>query len=298
MTDALYLQELDRARLRMPLWLKRPIACGGKKRITEERIARSGLQTVCVEAKCPNRGECFGRGTATFLILGDRCTRSCAFCGVGKGSPGPVSEDEPYRVCEAALKMGLSHIVVTSVTRDDLADGGASYFARTVAVLKEKIPGATVEVLVPDFKGDLSALETVLESKPDIFNHNIETVSRLYSIIRPQAMYERSLEVLAKAAEFGVQLGVKSGLMVGLGERPDEVYQTLEDLRKTGCAIVTIGQYLRPSTAQVPVEEFIAPKQFKRYEARGLGLGFSRVFAGAFVRSSYRAEEITNRNGF
>jgi lipoic acid synthetase len=285
------------SRPRMPDWLKRPIGCAGKKKTIEGRIAESRLHTVCVEAKCPNRGECFGKGTATFLILGAACTRSCAFCGVGKGLVGGVDAQEPDRVCDAVKTMGLSHVVITSVTRDDLADGGASIFARTVAALKKNIRGITVEVLVPDFKGMRSAVETVLMSGPDVFNHNVETVPRLYAAIRPQAVYSRSLEVLAQAAGFGVRLGIKSGLMVGLGETHEEVYGTLADLRRAGCTMITIGQYLQPSSFQTPVREFVTPRQFKQYESVGLELGFSRVFAGTYVRSSYRAEEIINKNG-
>jgi lipoic acid synthetase len=279
-------------RTRMPPWLRRPIACKGKKQTIENQLTSTGLHTVCVEAQCPNQGECFGRGTATFLILGNTCTRKCVFCGVTQGVPEPVAADEPQRVCDAVATMGLKHVVITSVTRDDLDDGGAIHFARTISLLKDKNPEITVEVLTPDFKGNVNALETVLNAKPDVFNHNIETVSRLYGAIRPQAIYARSLQVLAKAAEYGIQLGIKSGLMVGLGETYAEVAQTLADLRGAGCTLVTIGQYLQPSDRQVPVERFITPEEFKEYENIGLKLGFSRVFAGSFVRSSYRAEEI------
>jgi lipoate synthase len=282
----------------MPSWLKRPIACGGEKNSVEAQCARHGLHTVCVEAKCPNRGECFGRGTATFLILGNVCSRECTFCSVSHGTPGPVDCEEPEGVCEAVKNMKLRHVVVTSVTRDDLPDGGAMHFARTVTLLKRNIPGIFVEILVPDFNGNSLALETVLESGPDVFNHNIETVPRLYPVIRPQAQYMRSLHLLAKAAHSGVQLETKSGLMVGLGETREEVIGTLRDLRQAGCSLVTIGQYLRPSDSQVPVYAFITPEEFKRYENTGYDLGFSRVFAGPFVRSSYRAEEMKNRKLF
>jgi lipoyl synthase len=287
---------IERVRRPMPSWLKRPIACGGEKNNVETQCSRLGLHTVCVEAKCPNRSECFGRGTATFLIMGAVCSRSCSFCGVAHGIPGPLDYDEPERICEAVKNMGLRHIVITSVTRDDLPDGGAMHFARTVTMLKTEIPGISVEILVPDFNGNDRALETVLQSGPDVFNHNIETVQRLYPVVRPQALYNRSLQMLAKAACSGVQLETKSGIMVGLGETCEEVIGTLGDLRRAGCSHVTIGQYLRPSDDQVPVYAFITPEEFKRYESIGHNLGFSKVFAGPFVRSSYRAEEMIHKN--
>jgi lipoic acid synthetase len=282
----------------MPPWLKRPIACGGEKKHVENQCARNGLHTVCVEAKCPNRGECFGRGTATFLILGKVCSRGCAFCGVDQGRPGPVDRNEPEGVCEAVKNMELRYVVITSVTRDDLPDGGSMHFARTVTALKRNIPGITVEILVPDFNGNDQALKTVLESGPDVFNHNIETVPRLYPAFRPQALYTRSIHLLAKAAGSGVQLETKSGIMVGLGETPEEVIETLRDLRRAKCSLLTIGQYLRPSDRQAPVQAFITPEEFKRYERIGYDLGFSKVFAGPFVRSSYRAEEMADKNIF
>lgn len=285
--------EISRGHIPKPSWLKRPIAHGGGKITVENQCARNGLHTVCVEAKCPNRSECFGRGTATFLLLGTVCTRGCAFCGVNHGAPGPVDHEEPEHVCEAVQNMNLRHVVITSVTRDDLPDGGAMHFAHTVTLLKRKIPWVTVEILVPDFNGNDEALETVLASGPAVFNHNIETVPRLYPVVRPQALYARSLDILAKAARSGVQLEIKSGLMVGLGETLEEVVGTLRDLRQAGCSIVTIGQYLQPSITRAPVQAFIAPEEFKRYESIGYGLGFLKVFAGTFVRSSYWAEEMT-----
>jgi lipoic acid synthetase len=281
----------------MPSWLKRPITCGGEKNNVETQCARHDLHTVCIEAKCPNRGECFGRGTATFLILGTVCSRKCAFCGVSHGTPAPLDFEEPERVCEAVKNMGLRHVVITSVTRDDLPDGGAGHFACTVTMLKKNIPGIVVEILVPDFKGKELSLETVLQSKPDILNHNIETVPRLYPVVRPQALFSRSIHLLAKAACSDVQLETKSGLMVGLGETFEEVIQTMRDLRGAKCSLLTIGQYLRPSENQVPVHAFILPEEFKRYESIGYNLGFSKVFAGPFVRSSYRAEEMVRKTG-
>lgn len=249
-----------------------------------------GLNTVCAEAKCPNRGECFSRGTATFLILGSVCTRNCAFCGVDSGDPSPPDPQEPDRLAEAALQMNLKHVVITSVTRDDLEDGGASFFASVVKAVRHKLPGATVEVLIPDLSGSQQALHTVLDSTPDVLNHNIETVPRLYSSVRPQAAYSRSLQLLSRSAADG-RSKVKSGIMVGLGETAQEVEEVMSDLRSVGCSILTIGQYLRPSRNQVPVREFVSPQQFSHYEQTGFSMGFEHVFSGPYVRSSYRAEE-------
>ena len=282
------------ARTRMPAWLRRPVAYAGQKKTIESFLRGSMLHTVCVEAKCPNRGECFSKGTATFLILGDTCSRSCRFCNVNKGTPLPVDGDEPARLCEAAQKMNLRHSVVTSVTRDDLPDGGASQFVKVVRALRQGMPDSSIELLIPDFNGNSNALAAVFDSMPDVLNHNIETVPRLYSAIRPQARYEQSLAVLKAAA--AKPLVAKSGLMVGLGETFDEVAGTLHDLADAGCSIVTIGQYLQPSPQQIPVHEFITPEQFKAYEAAGAALGLE-VFAGTFVRSSYRASELFNSYG-
>lgn len=273
-----------------PAWLKRPIAFSGKQKNIHENIHAFGLHTVCVEAKCPNRSECYSKGTATFLILGDTCTRFCSFCSVNHGIPESLDTAEPLKILNAVKTLNLKHVVITSVTRDDLLDGGASIYIETIARLKQSIPHVTVEVLVPDFKGERTVITSVIEAKPDIFNHNIETVPRLYSKIRPQAEYRRSLEVLSIAAENG--LTAKSGIMVGLGESPDEVMQVMRDLHSTGCKILTIGQYLQPSKRQTEVKEFISPDQFKAYEKYGYKLGFLSVFAGPFVRSSYMAEKI------
>jgi lipoic acid synthetase len=276
---------------RLPSWLKRPLAYAGRRYDeVDAALSAASLHTVCREAKCPNRSECFSNGTATFLVMGPVCTRSCRFCGVSYGMPEQLDKDEPGRVCSAAAAMGLTHAVVTSVTRDDLHDGGASHFAEIVRLFKERLPGVTVEVLVPDFQGSIPALETVLSAGPHVFNHNIETVPRLYPAIRPQALYRRSLEILAKAARSGVELKVKSGLMVGLGETPDEVVETLHDMHESGCSLVTIGQYLRPSKEQAPVAEFVEPERFDVYKAQALDIGFASVQAGPFVRSSYKAE--------
>jgi lipoic acid synthetase len=278
-------------RRRLPSWLKRPLGHGGRRYDEVDAVlSAASLHTVCREAKCPNRSECYSRGTATFLVMGPTCTRSCGFCGVTHGAPHKLDKNEPARVCDAAIALGITHAVITSVTRDDLDDGGASHFAETIRQLRRRIPRLTVEVLVPDFRGNDQALETVLGAGPHVFNHNIETVPRLYPVVRPQASYIRSLEILAKAARSGVQLRVKSGLMVGLGETPHEVLETLRDMRARGCHLVTIGQYLQPSKEQIPVVEFVHPDQFDYYRTQALAMGFSDAQAGPFVRSSYKAE--------
>jgi lipoic acid synthetase len=270
---------------RFPSWLKRDMGFSGRHGEITDLLSTNNLNTVCSEAKCPNRGECFSRGSAAFLILGRICTRDCAFCGVESGQPLAVDPDEGKRLAEAAARMGLKHVVVTSVTRDDLPDGGAAAFADVIKHLRGKLPQATIEVLIPDFQGSVDSLATVLESKPDVLNHNMETVLRLYPSIRPQAIYTRSLELLKRAAADNRSV-VKSGIMVGLGETAGEVEELLRDLRSSGCAVVTIGQYLRPSRHQVPVKEFITPEQFSTYEKTALGMGFKHAFCGPYVRSS------------
>ncbi|MBD3344325.1 MAG: lipoyl synthase [Chitinivibrionales bacterium] len=284
--------ERQSSRERFPEWLKRPVPPGGQKFAVERRLAGRGLHTVCKEAKCPNRCECYGAGKATFLIMGDVCSRSCSFCSVESGIPGSLDPDEPEKLCTAAKELGLRYVVITSVTRDDLPDGGASHFAKTVGELKQRIPGIGVEVLVPDFKGNTASIDTVVSSGIDVFNHNIETIPRLYPSIRPQANYRQSLNVLRYAAQLQKTLQIKSGVMLGLGEKDTEVLKSFEDLRKAGCTILTIGQYLQPSPSQARVVEFIAPQQFEHYNARAREMGFIEVAAGPFVRSSYRAGEI------
>jgi len=276
---------------RFPPWLKRKLAYEGRHGEVSGLLADCGLHTVCAEAKCPNRGECFSKGSAAFLILGPICTRDCAFCGVTSGTPSPVDNNEGDCLAEAAAKMGLKHVVVTSVTRDDLPDGGAGAFADAVSKVRGKIPAATIEVLIPDFRGSIDALKTVLDSAPDVLNHNMETVPRLYPQIRPHAEYERSLEVIKRAADDGRSV-VKSGIMVGLGETADEVAELMRDLKAAGCGVITIGQYLRPSARQVPVSEFVTPERFAEYEKTAINIGFNRAFCGPYVRSSYRADEL------
>jgi lipoic acid synthetase len=257
-------------------------------------MRRLSLVTVCEEARCPNIHECWSRErTATFMLMGDICTRHCGFCAVGKGRPGELDPEEPERVAEGARQLGLSHAVVTSVNRDDLPDGGAAHFAKTIRAIRRAIPGCTVEVLVPDFQGDGGALERVLDEAPEILNHNMETVARLYRRVRPDAKYAQSLALIARAAERrtreNLAMRTKSGLMVGLGESEDEVLELLRDLRASGCDIATIGQYLQPHERRLPIERYYTPGEFERLRREGEAMGFARVEAGPLVRSSYHA---------
>ena len=277
-----------------PAWLKKRLPRAAPLHSMEDLLRGHGLHTVCEDARCPNKGECFERGTATFLILGDVCTRDCRFCAVSGGRPGPLDPDEPEEVAAAALLLGLRHVVVTSVTRDDLPDGGAGHFAATIRALRRRLPvEATVEVLVPDFLGARDALDTVLAERPDVFNHNVETVPRLYPRVRPQADYRRSLDVLGYAARSGGGV-VKSGAMVGLGESGEEVREVMKDLYAVGVRMLTLGQYLRPSAHHLPVVEYVPPEVFAEYRAVGEQIGLV-VEAAPFVRSSYRAEESLRR---
>jgi lipoic acid synthetase len=254
-------------------------------------MRRHALSTVCEEARCPNRGECFARGTATFLLMGDVCTRTCGFCHIEAGRPRPLDPLEPERVAAAAREMGLSFVVLTSVDRDDLPDGGAEHFARSIRALRRLDPAPGIEVLTPDFQGRFASLATVIDAAPDVFNHNVETVPRLYTTARRGADLQRSLGLLAAAKTLAPEITTKSGLMVGLGERADEVLDLLARMREARIDVVTIGQYLRPSRENLPVAEYVHPEVFERYREAGEALGFRHVFAGPFVRSSYRAEE-------
>ncbi|KMQ51259.1 Lipoate synthase [Chitinispirillum alkaliphilum] len=274
---------------RFPQWLKRPVAFSGKQGRVEQMLQRGSLNTVCSEAKCPNRSECYNQGTATFLIMGTVCTRNCSFCAVTHGTPARIEPDEGKRIATAAAEMELQHVVITSVTRDDLQDGGASCFADVVKRIRELLPDVSVEILVPDFRGDEKALRTVLSGRPHVFNHNLETVPRLYSKVRPQAGYALSLELLRKAGKWGEGVVTKSGIMVGLGESESEVETVMHDLFSAGCSILTIGQYLQPSTLQLKVEEFVTPEQFAKYGKIAREIGFAEVFSAPYVRSSYRA---------
>jgi lipoic acid synthetase len=276
---------------RKPDWLKRRLPTGETFNQVRDLISAGKLHTVCQEAKCPNIWECYSRRTATFLIMGERCTRNCRFCSVSPGPPEPLDPDEPGRVAAAAERMGLKYVVVTSVTRDDLADGGAAHFAATIREIRRRVPEAAIEVLIPDFQGDRAALATVLSARPDVLNHNIETVPRLYPRVRPQADYRRSLELLRSSRSLAPSIPTKSGLMLGLGEMPDELRQTLLDLRETGCRILTLGQYLQPSPQHLPVEAYVPPADFENWRKAALELGFSEVASAPFVRSSYHAKE-------
>ncbi len=274
---------------RKPPWLKIRTTAGGNYRRVKRLLRNKSLHTVCEEAGCPNVFECFGRGTATFMILGNACTRDCRFCRVGQGRPEEVDPNEPRRIAEAVAELDLSFAVVTSVTRDDLPDGGASAFASVISEIRRAAPGCGVEVLVPDFGGKRESLEAVLAAKPHVLNHNVETVPRLYESVRPQADYRRSLGILSLAKEIDPAVATKSGLMVGLGEETAEIVDVLEDLRAADCDIVTIGQYLSPSRKHLPVARFYAPEEFEELKSIALRLGFSRAECGPLVRSSYRA---------
>jgi lipoic acid synthetase len=287
---------------RLPKWMRRPISTDQDYPDVSKLLADLNLNTVCASAKCPNRHECWNRGTATVMILGNTCTRNCRFCNVNTGKPDELDLDEPRRVAEAARQLELKHVVITSVTRDDLPDGGAQAFANTIRAVKEAMPGTTVEVLTPDF---VDQLDTVLDAGPDVFNHNLETVKRLQETVRPQASYAQSLATLKKAAERNCRTGlsgtpdgpclVKSGLMLGLGETDEEVFQALEDLYAAGVRLLTLGQYLAPTKEHHPVERFISPEQFDELAARAREMGFTGVAAGPLVRSSYRADQLIQK---
>jgi lipoic acid synthetase len=249
-----------------------------------------GLHTVCEEARCPNRSECFSRGTATFLINGRVCTRNCSYCSIAHGRPSPLDPDESRQLVEAAVEMGLEHVVITAVDRDDLTDGGASGFVACVEGLRELERPPTIEVLTPDFRGDLTAVDRIIDVGPEVYNHNVETVPRLYRQVRRSGRYRWAMEVLGRVAERAPEMLRKSGLMVGLGETRDEIVEVLADLRDAGCQVVTIGQYLQPTPKQVAVERYWTPEEFEELEQAGSKLGLE-IFAGPFVRSSYRAEE-------
>lgn len=274
-----------------PEWLRRRLPSGPDFENLNRMIQKGRLHTVCQEARCPNIWECFSHGTATFLILGDRCTRNCRFCAVAHGPAASPDTEEPLRVAQAVLHMNLKYVVVTSVTRDDLPDGGASHFAETIRKIKLLIPDSRVEVLIPDFNGSVEALSTVLDAGPDVLNHNIETVARLYKTVRPGAVYERSLALIQRVAVYG-KIPPKSGLMLGLGETDVELQQTLVELHQAGCRFLTLGQYLQPSKDHLPVNRFIDPEEFSRWGKIAEEIGFDRVVSGPFVRSSYHAKDL------
>ncbi|BHH86344.1 lipoyl synthase [Desulforhopalus sp. 52FAK] len=282
----------NKIRVGKPKWLRRTLPTGPEYEKIRNLLNNHSLTTVCQEAKCPNQFECYGEGTATFMILGEKCTRNCRFCAVGHPPESLPDPEEPERVAEAVALLELRYAVVTSVTRDDLADGGAALFAETIKAIKKARPETLVEVLIPDLQGNWEALETILQAGPDVLNHNVETISRLYPEVRPQAIYGRSLELLQKVKELQPQLVTKSGLMVGLGETLDELSVTWRDILRSGTDILTIGQYLQPSAAHLEVQRFIPPEEFEEYAKMALEDGFAGVASGAFVRSSYQAEKL------
>jgi lipoic acid synthetase len=290
------LVEIEGARPRLPEWLRKGATHFESVHLLKRDLRRLNLHTVCESARCPNIHECFHRRAATFMILGNLCTRGCGFCSVPKGSPEKreftLDPEEPRNVARMARDMNLRYIVVTSVNRDDLADGGSTHFAATVHEIRNALPESRIEVLTPDFCGDMTALHRVLDAGPDVFNHNMETVAPLYRRVRPQADYRQSLAVLAEAKRYRPAALTKSGLMVGLGERPGQVHELLRDLRASNVDVVTIGQYLQPTRRNLRVAEYIRPEQFEAYRTFGLALGFSMVFSGPFVRSSYMAEAV------
>jgi len=278
-----------------PHWLRRALPTGPGYEQIRALIKDQCLHTVCQEAMCPNQFECFAKGVATFMILGDSCTRACRFCAVGHGPQAPPDPEEPGRVAAAVRAMGLSFCVLTSVTRDDLADGGAAHFAATIGAIRQANPHTLIEVLIPDFQGDAKALETVLAARPEVLNHNLETVERLYPAVRPEADYRRSLELLRQSKLLSPSIVRKCGIMAGLGETAEELGALFADLRQTGCDILTIGQYLQPSRRHLPVARFLPPDEFDALAAQALAAGFGAVAAAPFVRSSYQAEALYRR---
>ena len=276
---------------RLPSWFKVKIRLGDHFRKIDSLVRTLDLHTVCQEAGCPNKWECWNRGTATFIILGDRCTRGCTFCGVEKGRPKEVDWREATKVAEAIRSLGLDYAVITSVTRDDLKDGGAALFAKIVEENKKINPDCTIELLIPDFKGQQEAIHKVVDSAPSVLGHNLETVKRLYPRVRPQADYKRSLNLLEHAKKRDGRVFTKSGLIIGFGETTKEIHQTMRDLKEVGCDILTVGQYLKPSRVHLPVEKFYTPEDFNELESRGREMGFAHVKAGPLVRSSYHADD-------
>jgi lipoic acid synthetase len=280
---------------RLPAWFKKRIPEPGTMSSMRKLMNGLSLNTICESGICPNMGDCFSKGTATFLLLGDTCTRNCTFCAVKKGIPGPVDEEEPEHLAEAVRQLGLKHVVITSVTRDDLSDGGAAHFARTIRRLQAEERALTVEVLVPDFAGSPEAVGLVVGARPDVINHNLETVPRLYPEVRPKAVYQRSLELLRLVKELDDRIITKSGLMVGLGETKDEMLRVMDDLREVDCGLLTIGQYLAPSSEHHPVVRFVSPDEFSEYEHIGEEMGFSAVASAPLVRSSFDAAHLYAR---
>jgi len=274
-----------------PEWLRKRLPVGAAVQAMEGNLENNRLHTICQEACCPNQGECFSKGVATFLIMGNVCTRNCRFCAVESGTPSALDVNEPMRLADEVKRLGLRFVVVTSVTRDDLPDGGAGHFARVIEVMRRECPGVGIEVLIPDFQGSRPALKAVVDAAPEVLNHNVETVPRLYASVRPQAAYSRSIEVLREAKALDPSLTTKSGLMVGLGETREEVLKVMVDLRSASCDVITIGQYLSPSACHHPVVEYVRPEIFEKYHRDAMRLGFRDAASGPFVRSSYMAEK-------
>lgn len=291
--------QIDGVRPRLPEWLRKPDTHFESVHALKRGLRQRNLHTVCESARCPNIHECFHRSAATFMILGNLCTRGCGFCSVPKGSPAKkeftLDASEPSHVAEMAAQMELRYVVITSVNRDELPDGGSHHWAETVREVRKALPKAKIEVLTPDFCGDMDAVARVLDAGPDVYNHNMETVSRLYRRVRPQADYQQSLDVLAFARQYRPDVMTKSGLMVGLGETVDEVHELLRDVRRSGVHVATIGQYLQPTRRNLAVAEYVTPEKFAAYQAYGMTIGFQMVFSGPFVRSSYMADLVNEQ---
>lgn len=278
--------------VRLPEWLKRPLPAGNGNNYTARQIEDLKLETVCESARCPNRPECWSRRTATFMVMGNACTRTCSFCSVPKATPEPLEADEPARVAEAAARLGLKHVVITSVTRDDLPDGGADHFVRCIRAVRERLPHAAVEVLTPDFLGSEAAIDAVTDARPDVFNHNLETIPRLHRTVRGRATYARSVGLLARVKRRAPGVVTKAGLMLGVGETTDELFDVFADLRAIDCDTLTLGQYLAPTAKHLPVQRFVPPQEFDELADLARLLGFKQVVAGPYVRSSYHADEM------
>jgi lipoyl synthase len=279
-------------RTRLPEWLKRPLPSGNGNNFTAHLIEDLKLETVCESARCPNRPECWSKRTATFMVMGNLCTRTCSFCSVPKGEPEALESDEPQRLAEAAARLGLKHVVITSVTRDDLPDGGADHFVQCIRAVRERLPQAAVEVLTPDFLGDGAAIDLVTDANPEVFNHNLETVPRLHRVVRGRALYQRSLDLLERVKQRAPHMVTKAGLMLGIGETIDELFDVFADLRAIGCDVLTLGQYLAPTAKHIPVRRWVPPAEFDSIAATARLLGFKQVVAGPYVRSSYHASDM------
>jgi lipoic acid synthetase len=275
-----------------PIWLKKRLPSGSVHKQVGALISKAKIHTVCQKAQCPNIWECFSRKTATFMIMGDRCSRNCRFCAVAHGPRHLPDSEEPVRIAETVRHLNLDYVVITSVTRDDLPDGGAFYFVRTINEIRKKVPHALIEMLIPDLQGNKDALRSIAEARPNVLNHNVETVPRLYPTVRPEAIYRRSLDLLKQVVVFDSDIVTKSGLMLGLGEHPEEILNTLKDLLDAGCRLLTLGQYLRPSNAHLPVKRFIPPQEFDNWRKIALEMGFIEAAGGPFVRSSYHAKKL------